>query len=58
MGGADAMSSLYDPKCYELAEHFLEDVEVADEADRQRKADELAALIQMTIEDQIAEWRK
>lgn len=46
--------STYDTKCYDLASAFLEDEPgLFTEA----KNDELAALIQRTIEDQISFWR-
>ena len=49
---------LFDPKCYDLAEHFLEEVEVNDEAQKRRMIDELAGLIQVTIDDQLADWER
>jgi hypothetical protein len=48
----------YDEKSYDLAEHFLEDETVDDEAQLERMKDELAKLIQTTIEDQLAAWRE
>lgn len=47
----------FDSKCFDLAEHFLEDEEIDNEAQRKRMTDELAALIQTTIEDQLEAWR-
>lgn len=49
---------LFDPKCHDLAEHFLEEVEVNDEAQKRRMIDELAGLIQVTIDDQLADWER
>jgi hypothetical protein len=40
----------YDPACYDLASSFLEDSQVNSE----KRCDELARLIQQTIEDYIA----
>jgi hypothetical protein len=48
----------YDEKSYDLAEHFLEDEEVDNEAQLERMKDELAKLIQTTIEDQLRAWRE
>ena len=47
---------LVDTKCHDLAEKFLEDMEVNDEAQMRRMVDELASVIQVAIEDQINEW--
>jgi len=49
---------LVDTKCHDLAEAFLEDMEVNDEAQKRRMVDELASLIQVTIEDQLADWER
>jgi 5'-deoxynucleotidase YfbR-like HD superfamily hydrolase len=50
------MKVLVDTKCHDLAEAFLEDMEVNDEAQMQRMVAELASVIQVAIEDQINEW--
>lgn len=42
---------IYDPKCYELARHFLQDVEGLDTNERDLLCDELAQRIQQTIEE-------
>lgn len=48
---------LFDTKCYDLAETFLDEaVECEDEAQMRRMKDELAGLIQAVIEDAIANW--
>ena len=47
---------LVDTKVSDLADDFLDDVEIDDEAQRKRMAAELAALIQTTIEDQLSQW--
>jgi hypothetical protein len=44
------MTRSHDPKCHELAEHFLADVPNVTEAQK----DELAQEIQTTIEDWLA----
>lgn len=49
------MAKTYDPKCYDLASAFLED---EPHMFTDAKSAELAALIQQTIEDQIADWRR
>jgi hypothetical protein len=43
----------YDTRCYDLAEVFLG---YCPDIDTEEKCDELAVLIQRTIEDQIASW--
>lgn len=47
--------STYDPKSYDLASAFLED---EPNLFTHAKCDELAALIQRAIEDQIEHWRR
>jgi hypothetical protein len=44
------IAKTYDPACYELATSFLEDSRVFND----KRCDELARLIQQTIEDYIA----
>ena len=46
----------YDPKCYELAEHFLQDEEPW--LNQENAKVELARLIQRCVEDQMNEWLK
>lgn len=43
------MSALYDPKCWDLACHFLADVSGVTDEDRE----ELAAALQATAEDHV-----
>jgi hypothetical protein len=49
---------LVDTKCHDLAVAFLEEMEVNDEAQMRRMVAELAGLIQVTIEDQLADWER
>jgi hypothetical protein len=44
------MASTYDPKCYELAEHFLDDTELPDKL-KPRHATRLALILQDAVED-------
>lgn len=41
----------YDGKCYELAQHFLSDHNIADEDSRKRYTDKLAQMIQAAVAD-------
>jgi hypothetical protein len=43
--------TLYDPRCHELAEHFLGDDERTSEADHERRIQSLALAIQQAVED-------
>jgi hypothetical protein len=48
----------YDQVCYEVAKHFLSGDPDIEAMDTEENRDELAALVQRAIEDQIEYWRR
>lgn len=45
------MAKTYDSKCYELAEHFADDLRLGSPSERRAKVHELALLFQETADD-------
>jgi hypothetical protein len=46
----------YDPKCHELAEHFLKDATAPGEEVKKQDVEELAKTIQFCIEEWLNDW--
>jgi len=47
------MTTSYDEKSYELAEHFLSDMKALTDEQRKKYADRLAQTIQSAVEDEL-----